>query len=100
MKYIKRGLFFFPVLISKKNKLTNLELKAGSCVFFNYNLIHGSSSNASQYDQLRMVVQLIKKKNNRSTKKNKNVWKNRNLREIKILQKIINLKNKLGQARN
>ena len=86
--------------ISKKNKLKSLELKAGSCVFFNYNLIHGSSSNASQYDQLRMVVQLIKKKNNRSKKKNNNVWKNRNLKEIKILQKIINLKRKLGQARN
>ena len=47
-----------------------------------------------------MVVQLIRKKNNRSVKKNKNVWKNRNLKEIKILQKIINLKNRLGQAKN
>tara|TARA_Y100000591_G_scaffold314170_1_gene320444 strand:- start:2587 stop:3405 length:819 start_codon:yes stop_codon:yes gene_type:complete len=86
--------------ISKKNKLVNLELKAGSCVFFNYNLIHGSSSNASEHNQLRMVVQLLQKNSNRDKLKNKAVWKKRNLNEIKILKKIIKLKNRLGKAIN
>lgn len=86
--------------ISKKNKLINIELKAGSCLFFNYQLIHGSSSNASEFQQLRMIVQLLKKNNNRDKKKNSNVWKKRNLKEISILQKMINLKKKLGQAVN
>lgn len=86
--------------ISKKNKLIPIELKAGSCLFFNYQLIHGSSSNASEFQQLRMIVQLLKKENNRDKKKNSNVWKKRNLKEISILQKIINLKKKLGQAVN
>lgn len=86
--------------ISKKNKLIPIELKAGSCLFFNYQLIHGSSSNASEFQQLRMIVQLLKKENNRDVMKNQNVWKKRNLKEISILQKIINLKKKLGQAVN
>jgi ectoine hydroxylase-related dioxygenase (phytanoyl-CoA dioxygenase family) len=86
--------------ISKKNKMLNLELKAGSCVFFNYQLIHGSSSNASKHNQLRMVVQLLQKKNNRNKQKNNDVWKKRNLQEISLLKKFINLKNKLGQAKN
>jgi ectoine hydroxylase-related dioxygenase (phytanoyl-CoA dioxygenase family) len=86
--------------ISKKNKLTNLELRAGSCVFFNYNLIHGSSSNASISDQLRMIVQLIKKDNNRNIIINKNVWRKRNQMEIKMLEKFIKVKKKLGQAKN
>ena len=77
-----------------------IELKAGSCLFFNYQLIHGSSSNASEFQQLRMIVQLLKKENNRDVMKNQNVWKKRNLKEISILQKIINLKKKLGQAVN
>ena len=86
--------------ISKKNKLLNLELKTGSCVFFNYNLIHGSSSNASEHNQLRMIVQLLQKSNNRNKLKNNDVWKKRNLYEIKILKKIIKLKNRLGKPIN
>ena len=52
------------------------------------------------FQQLRMIVQLLKKNNNRDKKKNSNVWKKRNLKEISILQKMINLKKKLGQAVN
>ena len=50
--------------INRKCKLINLELKAGSCVFFNYKTIHGSSSNASHKNQCRMICQMMTKNKN------------------------------------
>ena len=45
--------------VSRKCKLENIELKKGSCVFFSYNTIHGSSSNASNKNQNRMICQMM-----------------------------------------
>ena len=82
--------------IAKKYDLINLELKAGSCVFFDYLLLHGSSSNASEYDQIRMVYQMLAKNNTRDDNANKGVWKKRNSKELNILNKIINYKKLKG----
>ena len=82
--------------INKKYKLKELELKSGSCIFFNYNLIHGSSSNASSNSQCRMVFQMIAKNSRRNDYLNKKVWKKRNDEEIKFLKKIISYKIKKG----
>ena len=75
--------------ISKKCKLINLELKKGSCVFFNYNIIHGSSSNASNTDQNRMICQMMSVKSEHNKLKIEAVNRQRTQEEIKILQKMI-----------
>ena len=84
------------VNLSKRFELVNLELKAGSCVFFDYKLLHGSSSNASENSQLRMVYQMISSNSKRDEKKNRQIWLKRNKQEIDILKKIINYKTKFG----
>lgn len=39
-----------------------VHLKKGDAIFFDYSLIHGSGSNASPFDQSRLVVQMCSEK--------------------------------------
>lgn len=78
--------------ISKKNKLRNVKLKAGACIFFTYLTIHGSSSNASPNDQPRIVVQMHSKNEDISKKNNLKFWKARSLSEVTVLKKMIDSK--------
>ena len=75
--------------INRKCKLINLELKAGSCVFFNYKTIHGSSSNASNKDQNRMICQMRSLESKQEKLENKTINTQRTKEEIEILQKMI-----------
>ena len=87
--------------ISKKNKLRNIKLKAGSCIFFTYLTIHGSSSNASSNDQTRIVVQMHSENEKISKKNNLKFWKARSLSEIDILKKmIVSKKNRFKKTIN
>ena len=79
-------------IISKTKKLKNIKLKAGSCIFFSYLTIHGSSSNASSKDQARIVVQMHSEKDFISNKNNLKFWKLRSLKETNILKNIIKSK--------
>ena len=85
------------IKISKKCKLVNLELKKGSCVFFNYNTIHGSSSNASNKNQNRMICQMMSSGAKHAARARKTVNRKRTKEEIKILQKMINVLKKLNK---
>ena len=76
--------------ISKRYKLLNLELKKGSCVFFNYNTIHGSSSNATSKNQMRMVCQMLEKNIYQQDGSRAFVNSRRTNKEINILKKMIN----------
>ena len=75
--------------INRKCKLINLELKAGSCVFFNYKTIHGSSSNASNKDQNRMICQMRSLEPKHEKLENEAINTQRTKEEIEILQKMI-----------
>lgn len=81
--------------LSKKNKIHNLELSAGTGVFFSYLAIHGSSSNASEIDQPRLIIQMIPKNGSINRKKNLSLWKKRSDNEKSILKKM--LEKKLGR---
>ena len=81
--------------LSKKNKIHNLELSAGTGVFFSYLTIHGSSSNASEIDQPRLIIQMIPKNGSINRKKNLSLWKKRSDNEKSILKKM--LEKKLGR---
>ena len=75
--------------INRKCKLINLELKAGSCIFFNYKTIHGSSSNASNKDQNRMICQMRSLEPKHEKLENEAFNTQRTKEEIEILQKMI-----------
>jgi hypothetical protein len=69
------------------NSFKSLYLQKGDMVIFDYLLIHGSSSNASPYNQARAVVQLIKegvKMTNSSQ-----IFEKRKATEYEILSKMI-----------
>ena len=80
--------------VSKRSELVNLELKKGSCTFFNYNTIHGSSSNATKNNQMRMVCQMIEKNAYQNNNLRASVNAKRTKKEIDILKKMINTLNK------
>lgn len=45
-------------LDSMKKSFKSIKMKKGSALFFNYKLAHGSTSNASPYNQPRAIIQL------------------------------------------
>lgn len=45
-------------LLKIKDSFKTIHMKKGSALFFNYKLVHGSSSNSSPFDQPRAIVQL------------------------------------------
>lgn len=50
------------ILEDFKDDFFSVQLKKGDGLFFDYSLIHGSASNASPFDQSRLVVQMCSKK--------------------------------------
>jgi len=50
------------ILEDFKDDFFTVPLKKGDGLFFDYSLIHGSASNASPFDQSRLIVQLCSKK--------------------------------------
>jgi len=87
----KTGISKYKVKNSDLDKLTNLKtvhMHQGDALFFNYLLVHGSSSNPFQYDQPRAVFQL--KEVGKSTDKSN--FDTRKQKEIEILQKFIDYK--------
>ena len=80
--------------ITKQKKLVNLELSAGSCVFFSYLTIHGSSSTASEINQPRMIFQMKTEIKNFKINKVYKISKTRANIDQKILNKMILLHDK------
>tara|TARA_R110002051_G_scaffold214187_1_gene279040 strand:- start:727 stop:1560 length:834 start_codon:yes stop_codon:yes gene_type:complete len=76
--------------LSKGNNFKPMELKKGSCVFFSYVTLHGSSSNSSPLDQTRMVIQFMNKDKSHDEDKTQEFFSNRKLKEIKILELMLN----------
>lgn len=83
--------------ISKRCKLENLELKKGSCVFFTYNTIHGSSSNASKDNQNRMICQMMSLNADHRISTNQSINNKRTKKEVEILNKMISTLKKLNK---
>ena len=83
--------------ISKKCKLKNLELKKGSCVFFGYSSIHGSSSNASAENQNRMICQMMSLNADHHLSTNQKINNKRSKSEFDILKKMIKTVQKLNK---
>ena len=83
--------------VSKKCQLENIELKKGSCVFFTYNTVHGSSSNASNKDQNRMICQMMSEGVQHRKLNNQIINAQRTKKEVEILQKMINTLKKLNK---
>ena len=78
--------------LEKKQKALSLNSKAGSCIFFHCNLIHGSSHNISPIDRRIILYQistykeyneeLINKINTQNVKKRKKFEKNQLLKRL------------------
>ena len=83
--------------ISKRCKLENLELKKGSCVFFTYNTIHGSSSNASKDNQNRMICQMMSLNADHRISTNQSINNKRTKKKVEILNKMISTLKKLNK---
>lgn len=76
--------------LEKLTKFKTVHMNKGDALFFNYQLVHGSGSNPFQYDQPRAIFQL--KEHN--TIANSHNFSNRKQKEIEMLQKFIDFKNK------